>query len=639
MEKNFLRKYRGVTFNDAGPYGDPGDRKLEISLEDGTVLHSLFFSETDPTSINKAIEKAKQWVNENHKEEALAEDQERYSDEDLAEFKEIIDKKLDAARKEMEYLQGLMLRKTGDEKPPEEAGEDSHFDFEQIKSMGERQEAFIVHLEAALSRIEDKTYGICTVTGKLIDRARLRAVPHATMSAEAKNMMTAGNEKLPVVKEKKKKASRKKATIEDVAVPPAAGEDIASIPFESDIETYRDFVLVDTVDHDEEHFIQIFFAPYEGKGSAIENFKYDPEISGDRENKIKAARGIIDELRRCRVCGCTKYNCKQCIEKTGSPCTWVEEDLCSACQERPAVKVIDERASSSEVVPEIIAAPVPIDFFHAISSRVSGDVEMTIRIMQKEGKMTVGLFPCDLKIPPVNKSGYPSNLDETFLTDIFDKVKDTPGFITRVKGEAVAAAAPPAVISKNKKHSSSASRKPQHKVTAKKKPVVKKPAPAKKPVAKKPAPKKKVAKPLPTQVKYNISPELQRVIGAGPYPKPEAIKKVWEYIRTNGLQDKKNKRMVNCDEKLKAVMGAKSQVSMFDMGRYYSKHLIDPKNNKPASPSKLSVKNPNPKPTPKKKTTAPTTKKPIAKTPEKKAPEKQTKAVEVPRVQEGSLFD
>ena len=118
----------------------------------------------------------------------------RYSDNDLTEFREIIQKKLDAAKKELTYLQGLITRK-------EEGGdmdegrymtmEDGSVSMEreQLSQMASRQITFIDHLEKAMMRIENKTYGICRVTGKLIDKARLRAVPHATLSIEAKQMM------------------------------------------------------------------------------------------------------------------------------------------------------------------------------------------------------------------------------------------------------------------------------------------------------------------------------------------------------------------------------------------------------------------------------------------------------------------
>ena len=118
----------------------------------------------------------------------------RYSDAELAEFRELINKKLDVAKKELAYLQGLITRK--DESGDLDEGrymtmEDGSMSMEreQLSQMASRQIQFIDHLEKAIMRIENKTYGICRVTGKLIDKARLRAVPHATLSIEAKQMM------------------------------------------------------------------------------------------------------------------------------------------------------------------------------------------------------------------------------------------------------------------------------------------------------------------------------------------------------------------------------------------------------------------------------------------------------------------
>jgi RNA polymerase-binding transcription factor DksA len=116
----------------------------------------------------------------------------RYNDNDLAEFRELIQRKLGSAKKELAYLQGLITRK--DEMGGDESDnrymtmEDGSLSMEreQLSQMASRQITFIDHLEKALMRIENKTYGICRVTGKLIDKARLRAVPHATLSIEAK---------------------------------------------------------------------------------------------------------------------------------------------------------------------------------------------------------------------------------------------------------------------------------------------------------------------------------------------------------------------------------------------------------------------------------------------------------------------
>jgi upstream activation factor subunit UAF30 len=104
-------------------------------------------------------------------------------------------------------------------------------------------------------------------------------------------------------------------------------------------------------------------------------------------------------------------------------------------------------------------------------------------------------------------------------------------------------------------------------------------APAKKAAAK-PAAKKAAAKPK-TARKPNAafmkpmtpSETLGAVIGGNPLPRTEVTKKVWEYIKKNKLQDEANKRMINADDKLKAVFGGKKQVSMFEMTKLISNHL------------------------------------------------------------------
>ena len=115
----------------------------------------------------------------------------RYSDADLSEFKDIINKKLGDAKRELAYLQGLITRKDhlgGEADSRYMTMEDGtvSMEREQLSQMASRQISYIDHLEKALIRIENKTYGICRVTGKLIDKARLKAVPHATLSLEAK---------------------------------------------------------------------------------------------------------------------------------------------------------------------------------------------------------------------------------------------------------------------------------------------------------------------------------------------------------------------------------------------------------------------------------------------------------------------
>lgn len=70
-----------------------------------------------------------------------------------------------------------------------------------------------------------------------------------------------------------------------------------------------------------------------------------------------------------------------------------------------------------------------------------------------------------------------------------------------------------------------------------------------------------------------LSPELEAVVGKGPLPRSEVVKKLWVYIKSKGLQDSKNRRNINADENLKKVFGGKQSVSMFEMTKLVSKHL------------------------------------------------------------------
>jgi len=117
-------------------------------------------------------------------------------------------------------------------------------------------------------------------------------------------------------------------------------------------------------------------------------------------------------------------------------------------------------------------------------------------------------------------------------------------------------------------------KKPAAKKPAPKKPTMKKAAaPAKKPAAKKAA-KPKVKRTPNAGFMKEMTPStmLAAVVGAKPLPRTEVTKKLWEYIKKNNLQDASNKRMINADEKLRAVFG-KAQVSMFDMTKIISQHL------------------------------------------------------------------
>ena len=117
----------------------------------------------------------------------------RYSDAELQEFKDLILRKLDTANKDYELLKSTITHSDGndtqDTSPTFKVLEEGAavLSKEEAGRLAQRQLKFIQHLEGALIRIQNKTYGVCRSTGKLISKERLRAVPHATLSIEAKN--------------------------------------------------------------------------------------------------------------------------------------------------------------------------------------------------------------------------------------------------------------------------------------------------------------------------------------------------------------------------------------------------------------------------------------------------------------------
>ena len=120
----------------------------------------------------------------------------RYSDEELEEFRTIINDMLDKARKEYNTLRRVVMHNGSndieDTTPSFKTVEDDgayQLSKEEASQLAQRQYKFIQNLEAALVRIENKTYGICRETGKLIPKERLRLVPHATLTVEAKEML------------------------------------------------------------------------------------------------------------------------------------------------------------------------------------------------------------------------------------------------------------------------------------------------------------------------------------------------------------------------------------------------------------------------------------------------------------------
>lgn len=123
----------------------------------------------------------------------MTQEKSRYSDSELHEFKELIIRKLEEANEDYQLLKGSLSH--NDDHGTDDTGrtfnmmEDGSetLSREEVAQLAGRQEKFIQNLQAALVRIENKTYGICRISGKLIPKERLRLVPHATMSIDAKN--------------------------------------------------------------------------------------------------------------------------------------------------------------------------------------------------------------------------------------------------------------------------------------------------------------------------------------------------------------------------------------------------------------------------------------------------------------------
>ena len=141
---------------------------------------------------------------------------------------------------------------------------------------------------------------------------------------------------------------------------------------------------------------------------------------------------------------------------------------------------------------------------------------------------------------------------------------------------AAKAAAPKAAAPKKAPAPKAATKVAATKVAVPKKAAVKKAAaaPKAKAVAKKAVVKKSARKPNAAfMAPLTVSATLAEVVGSKPLPRTEIIKKIWEYIKKKDLQDKKNRRMINGDDKLKAVFGGKAQVSMFELAKIVNSHV------------------------------------------------------------------
>jgi RNA polymerase-binding transcription factor DksA len=137
----------------------------------------------------------------------------RYSDEELVEFKALIDEKMAIAKQELEFMkdQIMEMNENASEKQGGNWFDDSsvHTELEMLNNMVIRQQQFVNNLENALIRIQNKTYGICMVTGQLIDKKRLMLVPHATKSVIAKEIENAEKAKIEAMAKAEKDSSAK----------------------------------------------------------------------------------------------------------------------------------------------------------------------------------------------------------------------------------------------------------------------------------------------------------------------------------------------------------------------------------------------------------------------------------------------
>jgi DnaK suppressor protein len=125
----------------------------------------------------------------------------RYNDEDLHEFKVLIEQRIAEANQELDFL-GQQINELNENGFNQQGGDKNddatiHSDLEFLQRMATRQLRLIQDLRNALLRIQNKTYGICTVTGQLIDKNRLRLVPHATKTVDGKNIANAGKPAIP----------------------------------------------------------------------------------------------------------------------------------------------------------------------------------------------------------------------------------------------------------------------------------------------------------------------------------------------------------------------------------------------------------------------------------------------------------
>ncbi len=181
----------------------------------------------------------------------------RYTDQDLQEFKEIIVKKKERVLQDLENLsesiKELSENSSEDYGSNFMEGSNTNMEIELLSTMMNRQQKYLNDLENALTRIENKTYGICSVTGKLIDKNRLKAVPNTTKSIEGKNLLS--QQKNNTVSDKKNtvKKKSKNSTLTKVIKPKINTDQVSKFPndeFELDEEIWNESDEISMADLD-----------------------------------------------------------------------------------------------------------------------------------------------------------------------------------------------------------------------------------------------------------------------------------------------------------------------------------------------------------------------------------------------------
>jgi len=147
------------------------------------------------------------------------------------------------------------------------------------------------------------------------------------------------------------------------------------------------------------------------------------------------------KVRSCRVCGCTDNNCSQCIEKTGSPCHWVETDLCSACVEpKKSEEILQDLVNlnkeitkeTNELQQMLTTNNTDMNFFRQLFQM--GNVDLSMRVMQKNSKLTISIEP-GLKsagVAPIIVTGTPEELDAEFFASIAPAVQEIKGIVSNI---------------------------------------------------------------------------------------------------------------------------------------------------------------------------------------------------------------